>query len=164
MEAYAEDQRGIEIGYSQEDIQREIARERAVAYRGCAERHRTVREHVASEGKVGVIGYCWGGFLSWLSATRLSGSSAATSYYGGGIGNVAHEQPRCPVLTHFGEKDHAIPLSDVEKVRNAHPSGVEIHIYPSGHGFNCDERGSYDAESARTARERTAAFLNRHLR
>ena len=122
-----------------------------------------VREHVASEGKVGVIGYCWGGFLSWLSATRLSGSSAAVSYYGGGIGNVAHEQPRCPVLMHFGEKDHAIPLSDVEKVRSAHPSGVEVHVYPWDHGFICDERGSYDAESARTARERTVVFLNRHL-
>jgi carboxymethylenebutenolidase len=122
-----------------------------------------VREHVASEGKVGVIGYCWGGFLSWLSATRLSGLSAAVSYYGGGIGSVAHEQPMCPVLMHFGEKDHAIPLSDVEKVRSAHPNGVEIHVYPSSHGFNCDERASYDAESARTARERTVAFLNRYL-
>ena len=85
------------------------------------------------------------------------------SYYGGGIGSVAHEQPMCPVLMHFGEKDHAIPLSDVEKVRSAHPNGVEIHVYPSSHGFNCDERASYDAESARTARERTVAFLNRYL-
>ena len=57
----------------------------------------------------------------------------------------------CPVLMHFGEKDHAIPLSDVEKVRSAHPSGVEVHVYPWDHGFICDERGSYDAESARTA-------------
>jgi carboxymethylenebutenolidase len=65
---------------------------------------------------------------------------------------------------HFGERDHAIPLTDVEKVRAAHPKGVEIHVYPAGHGFNCDERGSYDAESAKIARERTLAFLNTHLR
>ena len=68
---------------------------------------------------------------------------------------------RCPdSLWREGPRD---PLSDVEKVRSAHPNGVEVHVYPSGHGFICDERASYDAESARTARERTFAFLNRHL-
>jgi carboxymethylenebutenolidase len=55
-------------------------------------------------------------------------------------------------------------LAEVDKVRAAHPTGVEIHVYPSGHGFNCDERGSYDPDSARIARERSLAFLNRHLR
>ena len=111
-----------------------------------------------------MIGYCWGGFLAWVSATRLPGLAAAVSYYGGGVGTVAEETPRCPVLMHFGEKDHAIPLTDVEKVRAAHPKGVEIHVYPAGHGFNCDERASYDAESAKIARQRTVAFLDAHLR
>jgi carboxymethylenebutenolidase len=119
---------------------------------------------VTSAGKTGVIGYCWGGFLAWVSATRLPGFAAAVSYYGGGIGAVAEERPRCLVLMHFGEKDHAIPLADVEKVRTAHPEGVEIHLYPAGHGFNCDERASYDAGSARIARELTLAFLDEHLR
>src|SRR5215211_8478610 len=119
---------------------------------------------IQEAGKAGVIGYCWGGFLAWVSATRLPGLAAAVSYCGGGIGTVAEEQPRCPVLMHFGEKDHAIPLADVEKVRAAHPSGVEIHVYPAGHGFNCDERASFDADSARIARERTVAFLDKHLR
>src|SRR3954471_20972892 len=78
------------------------------------------RDFVKEAGKAAVIGYCWGGFLAWVSATRLPGLAAAVSYYGGGIGTVAQEQPRCPVLMHFGEKDHAIPLTDVEKVRAAH--------------------------------------------
>jgi carboxymethylenebutenolidase len=155
---------GIEIGYSQEDIQRGMELKSQSSTENALKDIDAARAHVASVGKVGVIGYCWGGFLSWVSATRLPGLAAAVSYYGGGIGTVADEQPMCPVLMHFGEKDHAIPLTDVDKVRAAHPTGVEIHVYPSGHGFNCDERGSYDAESARIARERTVRFFNRHLR
>ena len=155
---------GIEIGYSQEDIQRGMELKGQSSTENALKDIDAARAHVASAGKVGVIGYCWGGFLSWVSATRLPGLAAAVSYYGGGIGTVADEQPRCPVLMHFGEKDHAIPLTDVDKVRAAHPTGVEIHVYPSGHGFNCDERGSYNAESARIARERTVRFFNRHLR
>ena len=69
------------------------------------------RTEVARAASVGVIGYCWGGFLTWISATRLQGFSAAVSYYGGGIGSVAEGPPKCPVLMHFGERDHAIPLA-----------------------------------------------------
>ena len=155
---------GIEIGYTPPDIERGRDLKGRSSTESALADIEAARRHVASAGKVGVVGYCWGGFLAWVSATRLSGLSAAVSYYGGGIGTVAEEKPRCPVLMHFGEKDHAIPLTDVEKVRAAHPSGVEIHVYPSGHGFNCDERGSYDPESARVARERSVRFLGEHLR
>jgi carboxymethylenebutenolidase len=75
------------------------------------------RDYVKNAGKVAVIGYCWGGFLSWALRDAALRFDAAVSYYGGGIGAVAEEKPRCPVLMHFGEKDHAIPLADVEKVR-----------------------------------------------
>jgi carboxymethylenebutenolidase len=153
---------GIEIGYGPPDIERgrelKGRSQTEAALRDIA----AARDAVAAAGKVGVVGYCWGGYLAWLSATRLDGFAAAVSYYGGGIGSVAGETPRCPVLLHFGEKDHAIPLSEVETVRKAHPE-LEIHLYPAGHGFNCDERGSYDPESARLARERSLAFLRRHL-
>ena len=153
---------GIEIGYGPADIERgrelKGRSQTDAALRDIA----AARDAVAAAGKVGVVGYCWGGYLAWLSATRLDGFAAAVSYYGGGIGSVAGETPRCPVLLHFGEKDHAIPLSEVEAVRKAHPE-LDIHVYPAGHGFNCDERGSYDAESARIARERSLAFLRQHL-
>jgi carboxymethylenebutenolidase len=154
----------LTLGYNQDEIQQGIALKGKSSTENALRDIEAAREFVKGAGKTGVIGYCWGGFLAWVSATRLSGFAAAVSYYGGGIGGVAEEKPRCPVLMHFGEKDHAIPLTDVEKVRAAHPSGVEIHVYPAGHGFNCDERGSYDADSARTARERTIPFLDTHLR
>lgn len=155
---------GIEIGYTPPDIERGRDLKGRSSTENALADIEAARRHVASAGKVGAVGYCWGGFLAWVSATRLSGLSGAVSYYGGGIGTVAEEKPRCPVLMHFGEKDHAIPLTDVDKVRAAHPSGVDIHVYPSGHGFNCDERGSYDPESARIARERSVRFLGEHLR
>jgi carboxymethylenebutenolidase len=155
---------GIEIGYTPPDIERGRELKGRSSTENALKDIEAARQQVAKAGKVGVVGYCWGGFLAWVSATRLPEISAAVSYYGGGIGSVAEEKPRCPVLMHFGEKDHAIPLTDVDKVRAAHASGVEIHVYPSGHGFNCDERGSYDAESARIARERSLRFLGEHLR
>jgi carboxymethylenebutenolidase len=120
-------------------------------------------KEAAQGGKVAVIGYCWGGTLAWLSATRLNGLAAAVGYYGGGIAGYSGEKPRVPVLLHFGETDQSIPLSDVEKVRAAHPE-IPLHVYKgAGHGFSCDERGSYHAESARVALDRTLGFLQQHI-
>lgn len=113
-------------------------------------------------GKLGIVGYCWGGTVTWLGAARLAGFAAAASYYGGGIGKFAAEKPRCPAQCHFGEKDHAIPLAEVESVRKANP-GVQVFLYPAGHGFNCDARASYDAVSAKLARERTLEFFRSHV-
>ncbi|MBL29104.1 MAG: carboxymethylenebutenolidase [Rhodospirillaceae bacterium] len=111
---------------------------------------------------VGVVGYCWGGLLAWLSATRMFGVSVAVGYYGGGIAKALDKNPRCPVMLHFGEKDTMIPMEDVEQVRAAFPD-IPIHVYPAGHGFNCDDRASYDAESAALARDRTLKFLAEHM-
>ena len=155
---------GLMLGYSQDEVQEGIRLKGQSSTDNALADIAAARDFAKEAGQVAVVGYCWGGFLTWLSAARLSGFAAAVSYYGGGIGTVAEEKPRCPVLMHFGEKDHAIPLDHVEKVRAAHPTGVEIHVYPAGHGFNCDERAAYEPESARIARERTVAFLDRHLR
>jgi carboxymethylenebutenolidase len=109
----------------------------------------------------GVVGYCYGGTLAWLSATRLS-PAAAVGYYGGQIVWFAEENPRVPVLLHFGKQDGHIPQADVEKVHAAHPE-VEICWYDAGHAFNNDTRASYNAEAAKEAMARTLAFFNRHL-
>jgi carboxymethylenebutenolidase len=109
----------------------------------------------------GVVGYCWGGTLAWLSATRLA-PAAAVGYYGGGIGNFAQENPRVPVMLHFGKKDDHIPATEVAKVQTAHPD-VEIYWYDAGHGFNCDMRGSYDQNASKEAMARTLSFFNKHL-
>ena len=115
----------------------------------------------ATEKEVGVIGYCFGGTLAWLAATRLH-PAAAVGYYGGRIGNYAGETLSVPVMLHFGKQDAHIPAEEVEKVHAAHPE-VEIYWYDAGHGFNCDARGSYNKQAAYEARERSLRFLKKHL-
>lgn len=117
---------------------------------------------LAAHGKVGVVGYCFGGLLTWLAACELKNVAAASAYYGGGIAKEAQRTPKCPVIMHFGERDMHIPLTDVETIHKAQPD-VEIFIYPADHGFNCDERGSFDATSAALAKQRTLAFFAKHL-
>ncbi len=112
-------------------------------------------------GKVGVVGYCWGGSLAWLAACRLD-VDCVVGYYGGQIIEFKDEQPRCPVILHFGETDASIPMTDVDAIRAAQPD-VPVHVYPAGHGFNCDKRASYDAASAREALPRTLELLARHV-
>jgi carboxymethylenebutenolidase len=118
----------------------------------------------ASGGKVGVVGYCWGGLLTWRAACTLSGLSAAAPYYGGGVTTDAEiaRQPQVPVLAHFAEQDNWIPMDTVEAFKKAHPE-VAVHTYAAHHGFNCDQRGSWHAPSAQLARERTLAFFGQHL-
>jgi len=120
-------------------------------------------QHAAKKrGKpAGVVGYCYGGTLAWLSATRLS-PAAAVGYYGGQIARFALEGPRVPVLLHFGKQDQHIPREDVETVQTAHPE-VEICWYDAGHAFHNDTRASYNAEAAKEAMARTLAFFNRYL-
>ncbi len=100
--------------------------------------------------------------MVWLSACRSGAVSCGVGYYGGQISMFVAEQPRVPVLLHFAEKDAYIPSADIEKIRGAHPE-VEVHTYPAGHGFNCDERKDYEPESAALALKRTLAFLDKHL-
>jgi carboxymethylenebutenolidase len=111
-----------------------------------------------------MVGYCWGGLLTWRSACTLDGLAAAVPYYGGGMTAEAEvaRVPRCPVLAHFAEEDHWIPMDGVAVFRQQHPE-VEVHTYPAHHGFNCDQRGSFHAPSAQLARQRTLAFFSRHL-
>lgn len=116
----------------------------------------------AAAGKVGVVGYCFGGRMAWLSAARVAGVAASVPYYGGGIPALAAEQPKCPVMLHFGERDAHIPVASVEEFKQAHPS-LAVHLYAADHGFNCDQRGAWDAPAAQLARERTLAFLRQHV-
>jgi carboxymethylenebutenolidase len=120
------------------------------------------RAAAASAGKVGVIGYCWGGYITWLSAARLPGFACAVAYYGGGMTDAIAEKPKCPVMAHFGERDTMIPVAGVNALAAAHPD-AKVYLYPADHGFNCDQRGSFNAQAARVARERTLEFLRRHI-
>ncbi len=119
---------------------------------------------VKNVGPVGIVGFCLGGSVAYAAATKLTGLSAAIGYYGGAIVRFADDKPKVPTQLHFGEKDAGIPLADVETIRAKRPE-VEIHIYPGAqHGFNCEERASYDKASADIARQRSVAFLAEHLK
>ena len=158
---------GVELGYTQDDMGAGIALKTAVEELPAPGVLRDIEAaiaHASRAGKVGIVGYCWGGLLTWRSACELPGLSAASAYYGGGVTTPAEaaRKPRCPTMAHFGERDHWIPMDTVEAFKKAQP-GVEVHVYAADHGFNCDQRGSYDAAAAKLALERTLAFFAKHL-
>ena len=153
---------GIELGYEAADV----AQGREL--RGKINDGLTVLDILAAAAalprgvKRGIVGYCWGGTVTWYGATRTSAFSAASGWYGGGIAAAKDEAPRCPVQLHFGETDASIPMTDVAAVRAAQP-GVEVHVYGGGHGFGCDERGSYVKADYELAQLRTLEFFAKHL-
>jgi carboxymethylenebutenolidase len=113
---------------------------------------------VRDAGEVAIVGYCWGGTVAHVAASELD-LDAAISYYGGGVARMLDKSPRCPIVYHFGDQDHAIPMADVEKIVGAYPNAT-VHVYKgAGHGFNCDERASYSAADARVAFSRSIEFL-----
>jgi carboxymethylenebutenolidase len=121
----------------------------------------TYAESAWSVRKVGVVGYCFGGTLAWLASTRLS-PAAVACYYGGRIAQYAAEEPRCPVMMHFGRRDPHIPSSEIEKIQRYH-ADLPVFLYDAGHGFNCDQRQDFDPPSASLARQRTIEFFRKHL-
>jgi carboxymethylenebutenolidase len=114
--------------------------------------------------KVGIVGYCWGGSICYVAAARLPKKIAAASgYYGGQIMPHLESRPEAPLILHFGEEDHGIPLTDVDAIAGAHPH-VAVHVYDgAGHGFNCDARGGFDEDAAATALGRTLAHFAEYV-
>jgi len=156
----------VELGYGKADMDEGVKLRAAIKLEDSLnDVQATIDAAKASQGpggKVGVVGYCWGGSLAFLAATRLSGLACAVGYYGGMIAGHKDEKPKVPTILHFVEQDHGIPMSDVEKVKAARPE-VDIYTWPAGHGFSCDERASYDAASHEKALKITLAFFQRHL-
>ena len=160
---------GVELGYEAQDMQDGMALKAAVEALpapGVMPDIQAAIDYAAAQSgcKVGVVGFCWGGLLTWRAACTLQGLAAAVPYYGGGMTSPAEtaRQPQVPVLAHFGERDHWIPLEGVQAFGRAHPQ-VQVHVYAADHGFHCDQRGSYDEAAALTAWDRTLAFFGLHL-
>lgn len=158
---------GVELGYTKEDMDAGFALKTAVEALpapGVLQDIQAAVVHASSAGKVGIVGYCWGGLLTWRAAAMAKGLSAAVPYYGGGMTmpDEIARKPQVPVMVHFGDNDHWIPMDSVEAFKKAHPE-VEVHVYACGHGFNCDQRGSYNEAAAKLARERTLAFFGKHV-
>jgi carboxymethylenebutenolidase len=156
-------ERGVELSYEGEDVQKAMAVSKRLNMDDLLKDTAAAIEYARGRTgkKTGVIGYCLGGSIAWLAACRLN-VDAAVCYYGGKIPEYAAEQPKCPVLLHFGRKDQHIPQDAVAKIQAAHPE-LPVHLYDAGHGFNCDVRASYDAASAKLARERSLEFLKTNL-
>ncbi|HEX7753019.1 MAG TPA: dienelactone hydrolase family protein [Novosphingobium sp.] len=153
---------GVELGYGPEDVRRGIELRDAQPVGLVLRDVQAAIDVLRLTGRVGVVGFCWGGTLAFLAAARLSGLSAAVGYYGSMIPDFCEETPRVPVLLHFGAKDHTVPPNRLELVRQNRPD-VEIEVYAAGHGFNCDERPGFDRALADLAFERTLSFLSREL-
>ena len=155
-------ERGVDIGYAPDDIARGRELKGGARIDGALRDVAAARDALAGVGRVGAIGYCWGGYVAWMAASRLTGFACAIPYYGGGMLDAVGERPLCPVMAHFGERDTMIPVDGVRQLAAAH-AGAEVFIYAADHGFNCDQRASYDAAAAGLARERTLRFLRRHV-
>jgi carboxymethylenebutenolidase len=155
-------QKNVDLGYTPEDIAkgREI-RGKVTNDMALKDAEAAVKA-ASSAGKVGIVGYCWGGLVTWLAAAKIPGLSAAVPYYGGGILDNADLKPKVPLMGHFGDKDQHIPVEGVKKLADKHREH-QIFIYSADHGFNCDHRGSYNAPAAKQARERTLEFFRKHV-
>ena len=154
--------RNVDLGYSLEyiakgrDIRGKVTNDMALKDTEAA------IKAASGAGKVGIVGYCWGGLVTWLAAGKLAGLSAAVPYYGGGILDNAELDPKVPLMGHFGDKDQHIPVDGVRKLAEKHKKHP-IFIYSADHGFNCDHRGSYNAPAAKQARSRTLEFFRKHV-
>jgi carboxymethylenebutenolidase len=158
-------QRGIELGYGRENAAVGVALRQKIALDDMLRDIAACVVALQSAGKVGIVGYCLGGSLAWLAATRIAGLAAAIGYYGGMIAEHRDETPKCPVMLHFGEEDGSITADDVATIRAAvNPKAVQVFTYAgAGHAFNREGNDAYHAPSAMLARELSLAFLQKHL-
>jgi carboxymethylenebutenolidase len=154
-------ERDVELGYGDGDAAHGRALRTALAWDDVMLDVGAAAEEVRTGTGVGVIGYCWGGSVAWLTACRLE-VAAAVSYYGGQVHEHRAETPGCPVQFHFGNKDPIIPNDHVEEIAALHPD-IPLFTYDAGHGFDCTPRPDYDPKAAALARQRTLAFLSEHL-
>jgi carboxymethylenebutenolidase len=154
--------RGVDLGYTDDDIVAGRELKAAASTDQALMDIAAAQAAVASAGKTGIVGYCWGGFVVWMAAARPSGFACAVPYYGGGMIEAIGEQPQCPVMMHFGEQDQMIPVSGVQRLQAAHPAH-QVFLYTANHGFNCDQRGSFNAKAAALARKRTLEFFRTHI-
>ncbi len=158
-------ERGVELGNGPADREKGVALRNQISLEQMLADIAATAGALQDAGKIGLVGYCLGGSLAWLAAARLDGFAATVGYYGGMIAGHLDQQPRCPVMLHFGEEDAGIPMSDVDKVKAAvDPALVQVFTYPgAGHAFNRDQSPAWHEPSARLARERTLKFLGEHV-
>jgi len=153
--------RGIELGYTPQDMQE------GAGYRQQLTPETTLRDLAAAlavvkhSGRAGCVGYCFGGAMAYLAACQLP-LACAVVYYGK-VGAYLEQKPKCPVMYHYGSEDKSIPLAEVERIRAAYPDAPLYTYDGAGHGFNCEQRDSYNPQAAALARSRTLEFFARYI-
>jgi len=156
-------QRNYDTGYSQPEIQAGVAIMQKLDWKQAMLDVEAAIGEAKRGGKVGIVGYCFGGTVSWVAAAQAKGLACSVPYYGGGMAGFINEKPKVPTMCHFGEQDQSPTLAQAKEIVAAHPS-ITAHFYAgAGHGFNCDQRGSWNAEAAKLARSRTIEFFRKHL-
>jgi len=153
--------RGIELGYTPQDMQQGVGYVKQLDPEATRRDLAAALAVVKHSGRAGAVGYCWGGTQAYLAACELP-LACAVIYYGK-LGSYLDRKPRCPVMYHYGTEDQSIPLADVERIRAAWPDAPVYTYQGAGHGFNCEQRASYDAQAAALARTRTLEFLARQI-
>lgn len=151
-------ERNVELGYGEADVARGRDIRGKLAWPQALADVAAARLAASAGGAVGIVGYCYGGGVAWLAGCRVPGFAASVGYYGGPWTEYKAEAPKCPSMLHFGAKDPMIPVGLADEMRTLH-STIIAHVYEADHGFNCDQRKSYDAFSATLARARTSAFF-----
>lgn len=156
-------ERGFDHGYTEADIAAGRTIAMALNWDDTMRDLAVAIDNVKGAGKVGIIGYCWGGTVCWVASARANGLACSIPFYGGGITNMSSEKPKVPVQMHWGHNDHAIPLEGVWKLEKEHPSAQSFVYADAGHGFTCDHRGSYHEPSKILSRTRAIEFLHKHV-
>jgi carboxymethylenebutenolidase len=150
-------QRDFETGYGPDGMAEALAIVPKIKPGDALKDIAAAHDDVKSVGKTGIVGFCFGGTMSWASACHLN-FDAASCYYGGQISRAMHDKPKCPVIMHFGSKDAHIPMTTVAEIRKAQPN-VPVYVYDADHGFSCDERASFDEAAHTLAWTRTLKFF-----
>jgi carboxymethylenebutenolidase len=155
-------QKDTQLDYDQEGVRKGLELIHTLGLDKALDIVQAAAQALAPSGKVGTLGYCWGGSVALLAALRLGLPSV--SYYGGRNTHFLDETPKAPVLFHFGAQDNSIPPESVQQHREKLPQ-MQTYVYPAGHGFDRHvDPNHYDEDSAASARERSLAFLADQLR
>jgi len=156
-------QKGVDLGYDAAGIEAGRGIIAKIDWANVEKDLRAASGALKQYGKIGVVGYCWGGTVAWVSTIRDCGVDCAAGYYGGRIIDFLDETPKVPVILHFGDKDHGIPIENVEKIKAAHPDVPVYRYAEADHGFHCDQRASYHAESDAISTQRTLEFFEKNI-
>ena len=157
-------EKGVSLGYVGDDYEKGHKLRAAIGEEWILADVAAAMEAVKPAGRVGLVGYCYGGLVAWYAATKLDGLACAISLYGGGVQKLLDRTPKCPVQFHCGDSDRAIPLSDIQKIKDAFPD-IPFYVYDDApHGFCTDDReGAYRPDAAARAHARVLDFMALHV-